>query len=627
MAATVAQLQQDAGQIAQQYNIDPGIFSRLIQQESSWNPQAVSSAGAVGLGQLEPATAAYLGVDPTDPTQNMDGAARYLSQLLQQYGGDYSLALAAYNAGPGAVDAYGGIPPYAETQQYVQTVLGSGPATSQAPSGGANVVSAPPQLSASDLAQIAQYLQQIQGGSGQSAAAPMTAVTGSDIVSQGIAAAQALAAAQNSANQTAGYYDPNASFGGATSLSPTLSRDQLNAQIADANRQYALDVQRFGLSVAQQAFTQRMDELNALTALQGPGDWLKYNYAIHNLPYSGTPNPTPQQAAGPAMDLSGMMSFAQNPTPYTQMVNQQSGPTYSQAGPAPIPRATPPPAPNAAAPLTLNSPAAMSAAQGQSSMNPAAAATALQQMYNSAGLSHPQSAQQGTGGSAPNPDANYQPFPGSKMPTATGAAPTPAGASVPAGMGNSSGLTADQLNAMIMSQSPPGTAGSIPLRAYGGMSAQVPMLAMGGQANMAVVGDQQRGQRGPNPELAMSATPITVMPMNRMPEHLARFAMMMPHYATGGSTVDPYMQGLGGGQSTSPFAASGLGEPWGQQPFNYTNYLQKLPSEQAMLQGYVNTPTAMGGLGGYFPDELARAQAAQFRGNSYEWFGPATYGG
>lgn len=108
---------------AQRYGIPPDIFLRMIGAESSWNQGAVSNKGASGLGQLMPATAAELGVDPSDPYQNIEGSARYLSKQFSEFG-SWPLALAAYNAGPGAVRKYGGIPPYAETQAYVPKIMG-----------------------------------------------------------------------------------------------------------------------------------------------------------------------------------------------------------------------------------------------------------------------------------------------------------------------------------------------------------------------------------------------------------------------------------------------------------------------------------------------------------------------
>ena len=95
----------------------------VIHAESAFNPEAISRAGAQGLMQLMPATAAELQVgDPFDPAENIEGGARYLSQLLAEFKGDLDLAAAAYNAGPNAVYQYGGIPPYDETQEYVRRV-------------------------------------------------------------------------------------------------------------------------------------------------------------------------------------------------------------------------------------------------------------------------------------------------------------------------------------------------------------------------------------------------------------------------------------------------------------------------------------------------------------------------
>jgi soluble lytic murein transglycosylase-like protein len=110
---------------ATKYGIDPALLKGLIRQESNFDPAARSGAGASGLTQLMPGTAATLGVtDTTDPAQAIDGGAKYLKQQLDRFGGDPARALAAYNAGPGAVAKYGGVPPYAETQDYVQKVLG-----------------------------------------------------------------------------------------------------------------------------------------------------------------------------------------------------------------------------------------------------------------------------------------------------------------------------------------------------------------------------------------------------------------------------------------------------------------------------------------------------------------------
>jgi soluble lytic murein transglycosylase-like protein len=108
---------------AQRHGIDPALLAGLIEQESGFDPGARSAAGAQGLTQLMPGTAAGLGVtNPLDPVQAIEGGAKYLAAQLQAFGGDTARALAAYNAGPGAVQRFGGVPPYAETQNYVRQV-------------------------------------------------------------------------------------------------------------------------------------------------------------------------------------------------------------------------------------------------------------------------------------------------------------------------------------------------------------------------------------------------------------------------------------------------------------------------------------------------------------------------
>jgi soluble lytic murein transglycosylase-like protein len=110
-------------QAATAANISPTLLAALVWQESRWNAQAVSSKGAVGLAQLMPATARYLGVNPSDPAANLIGGARYLRYLLDQFDGDVEKALAAYNAGPGRVQRAGGVPAIAETRAYVASIV------------------------------------------------------------------------------------------------------------------------------------------------------------------------------------------------------------------------------------------------------------------------------------------------------------------------------------------------------------------------------------------------------------------------------------------------------------------------------------------------------------------------
>lgn len=109
---------------ARQHGVDPKLAVAVAKTESEFSPSVVSSAGAIGVMQLMPDTARGLGVkDPYDARQNVDGGVRYLKQMLDAFDGDVKKAVAAYNAGPQAVRSYGGVPPYAETQNYVKKVL------------------------------------------------------------------------------------------------------------------------------------------------------------------------------------------------------------------------------------------------------------------------------------------------------------------------------------------------------------------------------------------------------------------------------------------------------------------------------------------------------------------------
>jgi soluble lytic murein transglycosylase-like protein len=122
LPATIA-YNEAIAEAARLYKLDPNLIRAIIRAESAFNPFAVSSAGALGLMQLMPAVAEELNVlDPFDPRQNIFGGARYLRQLLDRNDGNLDLAVASYNAGPGAVDRYNGIPPYRETRNYVKKV-------------------------------------------------------------------------------------------------------------------------------------------------------------------------------------------------------------------------------------------------------------------------------------------------------------------------------------------------------------------------------------------------------------------------------------------------------------------------------------------------------------------------
>ena len=124
------------GELSQRYALSPALIEALVWQESRWRNDVVSHAGARGLTQLMPGTARYLGVDPNDPMQNLEGGARYLREQLDRFDGNLEKALAAYNAGPGRVIKAGGIPNIRETQNYVAAIMArlashSRPAASQ----------------------------------------------------------------------------------------------------------------------------------------------------------------------------------------------------------------------------------------------------------------------------------------------------------------------------------------------------------------------------------------------------------------------------------------------------------------------------------------------------------------
>jgi hypothetical protein len=122
-AVSDPKLDQIVREAAERHDLDPALVKAVISTESNWNPYAVSPKGAMGLMQLVPSTAERFGVgNPYDPAQNIEGGTAYLKELLDRYHGDLKKSLAAYNAGPGAVDASGGVPWYPETRRYVRKV-------------------------------------------------------------------------------------------------------------------------------------------------------------------------------------------------------------------------------------------------------------------------------------------------------------------------------------------------------------------------------------------------------------------------------------------------------------------------------------------------------------------------
>lgn len=123
-------IQSQITQVAIANGVDPNLAIAVATRESGLNPNAVSGKGAIGLFQLMPSTAAGLNVNPYDVGQNIEGGITYLKQMLDQYNGNTALALAAYNAGPGTVDKYGGVPPYPATQKYISDVLDTAGLTS-----------------------------------------------------------------------------------------------------------------------------------------------------------------------------------------------------------------------------------------------------------------------------------------------------------------------------------------------------------------------------------------------------------------------------------------------------------------------------------------------------------------
>lgn len=172
------------------WGLPAGLVEAVAKAESGFNPQAVSRAGALGLMQLMPATARGLGVaNPLDPAQNVEGGARYLRELLDRFDGNVALALAAYNAGPGAVARYGGVPPYQETQTYVNRVLAYMQAGSQltiSPAGNWSQSPSPDKTIGSATGITAARDGAAANGTGQSADVAGATVSGAGITEASI---------------------------------------------------------------------------------------------------------------------------------------------------------------------------------------------------------------------------------------------------------------------------------------------------------------------------------------------------------------------------------------------------------------------------------------------------------
>ena len=164
---SAAGLESVLNKAAARFGLRPELLRAVAQAESGFNPRAVSSAGAQGIMQLMPATAKALGVrDPFDPVENIFAGAAYLRSLLDRFGGNEALALAAYNAGPGAVRRFGGIPPYAETQAYVNRVLslsGSPQSIAVSQPERAGTGSLPPEVPARDFEDAAEEEKEALG--------------------------------------------------------------------------------------------------------------------------------------------------------------------------------------------------------------------------------------------------------------------------------------------------------------------------------------------------------------------------------------------------------------------------------------------------------------------------------
>lgn len=502
-------------------------------------------------------------------------------------------------------------------------------------------------------------------------------VTGSSIVDLGAIIAQMNAQAQLAAQEQAGYYQPS-TLGNMSGAQPTLARDQFAAAQADAQRQYQLDLQRYGLQVAQFNYDQRFGEaqqklagLNLLAGLKGPEDYLKYNYMMSNL------SAPPGQAADPFKFTQGMNQQYTSPppqapntgttppaNPFANQANtgqQGSGYTPSQQAQG---QTQPPQGMQQSNAITGNQPADQALLQAPANANgpgwtgadPATLAEFnrisgnMNQTYNNAVAQNP----------------NFQLFAGGGM---SGGGAAIVGDSVsgrPTGheeavfsqgpfqvlnhqqtqnaglLGEGGGFGRPQQGGASIPQ------GEQPQSHWGqgmwgqGAGGQMAHPQQGGGGGQWLSGMMQQFQS--DPRYAAIWPQLQAM-MSHWPGWGGQQGQQIPHAATGGSFPAqasgdngfmsftthspqdtqnaPFLQQTQGNMPNPAFQQRGdpLG-PMGKSPFSMNNYQQLLPSAQAMLQGYIETPTGMGGLGGNFADELERARRAQVSGQS---LGAAAY--
>jgi len=464
------------------------------------------------------------------------------------------------------------------------------------------------------------------------AGAPVTSVTGGDITSLGAYIANLLAQLRTSSLESGGYFDL-AAAGGMNGLAPTLAREQLDAVRLQAEREYLLDLQRFGLDYAKTAFdqkiaqgSQQLQKLALQTQLQGPGDWLRYNYVENNAPGApeatvrdtgqgiNPPNPTVGAGGGGGGGGgAGGPMLALTPEQRAQQMAAEWNRTHPNDNMRPE-------AQLGAAGLRGNT--------GVQHWDPQRGWIFTPDKASQGGYTFDQQSQRWNQDAQASAPQDYEPSVSGLQSQDWTPSSTAADGTQSAG-----GHTWDP-DAVY-------APGEVPMLAFGGRSASSDGM------HKAVIGDPQRANQA-NPELAMSRAPIFAIPLKGNPK-AQRMAKGAPKFATGGIVAGdggssqlfdtsglglgaaagsrnpadaPFVKKLQGGGT--PFGQRGesLG-PYGSQPFNYTNFLRLLPSEQQMTQGYIDTPTELGGLGGWFADELERSRRSGFQGAST---GVSTYG-